>query len=105
MACLLLAFATFAQADDECLGCADRIKAAVDYCNVSIKSRPFYATKLWFSIQRFSSLSCLQESDAVTIECVVDALGAAEECLECICQIIDIVDNHPQLCNQQISCV
>ena len=39
MACLLLAFATFAQADDECLGCADRIKAAVDYCNVSIKSR------------------------------------------------------------------
>ena len=39
MACLLLAFATFAKADDECLGCADRIKAAVDYCNVSIKSR------------------------------------------------------------------
>ena len=39
MTCLLLAFATFAQADDECLGCADRIKAAVDYCNVSIKSR------------------------------------------------------------------
>ena len=37
MTCLLLAFATFAQADDECLGCADRIKAAVDYCNVSIK--------------------------------------------------------------------
>merc|ERR1711992_396084 len=70
MACLL-AFATFAEADDECLGCADRIKAAVDYCN---------------------------ETDAVTIECVVDALGAAEECLKCICQIIDIVDNHPGLC-------
>ena len=29
----------------------------------------------------------------MTIECVVDALGAAEECLKCICQIIDIVDN------------
>ncbi len=35
-ACLLMLATTFTKADDECLGCVDKIKTAVDYCTVSI---------------------------------------------------------------------
>merc|ERR1712018_773288 len=48
--------------DAECLLCVDDIMAAIDHC-----TNP-------------------------TMECIEYALGAASDCIRCVCDIIDIID-------------
>ena len=40
----------------------------------------------------------IQANNTSTLECVEDALVAAEQCLHCICDIIDIIDGHNGIC-------
>merc|ERR1712072_1604615 len=50
---------------DECLLCVDDIMEAIEHCN---------------------------ENGTATIECIEWALGAASDCIRCVCDIIDVID-------------
>merc|ERR1712126_260912 len=61
--------------DAECLLCVDDIMAAIDHCTNATTPTP-------------------------TMECIEYALGAASDCIRCVCDIIDIIDGGDgTLCN------
>merc|ERR1712223_830118 len=61
--------------DAECLLCVDDIMAAIDHCTNATTPNP-------------------------TMECIEYALGAASDCIRCVCDIIDIIDGGDgTLCN------
>ncbi len=41
----------------------------------------------------------LQANDTSTLQCVEDSLGAASDCLLCICEIIDEIIGGDGICN------
>merc|ERR1712080_190154 len=53
--------------DAECLLCVDDIMEAIEHCTNATTPNP-------------------------TMECIEYALGAASDCIRCICDIIDIID-------------
>ena len=60
--------------NDDCLGCVDAIVVAVNDCN---------------------------EAGTSTLQCVEDSLGAASECLLCICDVIDTIIGGDGICNNK----
>merc|ERR1711894_292337 len=61
--------------DAECLLCVDDIMEAIDHCTNATTPNP-------------------------TMECIEYALGAASDCIRCVCDIIDVIDGGDgTLCN------
>ena len=44
-----------------------------------------------------------QNSDVDLITCIQEALGAASDCLKCICDILDIIGGGEGVCNKEHS--
>ena len=77
---------------DDCLHCVDDIVKAVEDCQVG-KSQCCSRIQL-------RNYEYFQTTDVDLLKCIQDALGAASDCIKCICEILDIIGGGEGVCKQ-----
>ena len=88
------------QSRDDCLLCVDEVQSAYEQCVVSICT----VIKNVKTLSRIHITSVylphilFKAEGTTTFDCVVHALGATSQCLQCICDVLDIINGSDGVC-------
>ena len=86
--------------EDDCAHCAGDIAKAVADCQVCIFFRRKNTIQMQYYYYMINKLfpNVFQNQDVDLLTCIQDALGAASDCLRCICDILNAIGGGDGVC-------